>query len=193
MAEQPAKSGRRSGRRPRLSLDDWTGAGLRLLVSEGRSAVKISRLCDDLGVTKGSFYWHFSDIDDLMKAIATRYTSQDNDAARGLTSLEELPVDERLARMGAMLVDERAWEAEVAVREWARSDPQVAESVRALDQRIMAVVRNCFLELGFDEDEAELRAGTLVYAGIGFLYGRDSLPSPTATQIQELLKILVRR
>jgi len=176
-----------------LSLDDWTEAGLRLLVSEGRSAVKISRLCDDLGVTKGSFYWHFSDIDDLMKAIATRYTSQDNDAARGLTSLEELPVDERLARMGAMLVDERAWEAEVAVREWARSDPQVAESVRALDQRILAVVRNCFLELGFDEEEAELRAGTLVYAGIGFLYGRDSLPSPTATQIQELLKILVRR
>lgn len=193
MAEQPARSGRRSGRRPRLSLDDWTEAGLRLLVSEGRSAVKISRLCDDLGVTKGSFYWHFSDIDDLMKAIATRYTSQDNDAARGLTSLEELPVDERLAHMGAMLVDERAWEAEVAVREWARSDPQVAESVRALDQRIMAVVLNCFLELGFDEEEAELRAGTLVYAGIGFLYGRDSLPSPTATQIQELLKILVRR
>lgn len=193
MAEQPARSGRRSGRRPRLSLDDWTEAGLRLLVSEGRSAVKISRLCDDLGVTKGSFYWHFSDIDDLMKAIATRYTSQDNDAARGLTSLEKLPVDERLAHMGAVLVDERAWEAEVAVREWARTDPQVAGSVRALDRRIMAVVRNCFLELGFDEEEAELRAGTLVYAGIGFLYGRDSLPSPTATQIQELLKILVRR
>lgn len=192
MAEQPAKTGRRGGRKPRLSLDDWTEAGLQLLVSEGRGAVKISRLCDELGVTKGSFYWHFSDIDDLMKAIATRYTSQDNDAARGLTNLEELPVHERLARMGAMLVDARAWEAEVAVREWARSDPQVAESVRALDQRIMSVVRNCFLELGFDDDEAELRAGTLVYAGIGFLYGRDSLPSPTVEQIQKLLAILVR-
>ncbi|MEU5840941.1 TetR/AcrR family transcriptional regulator [Rhodococcus sp. NPDC047139] len=193
MPDQQPQSGRRPGRRPRLSLDDWTAAGLHLLVSEGRGAVKISRLCDELGVTKGSFYWHFSDIDDLMKAIATRYTSQDNDAARGLTSLEELPVDERLARMGAMLVDERAWEAEVAVREWARSDPQVAESVRALDRRIMSVVENCFLELGFDRSESELRAGTLVYAGIGFLYGRDSLPSPTAEQIQELLKILVRR
>lgn len=192
MAQQPAKNSRRPGGRPRLSLDDWTAAGLQLLVTEGRSAVKISRLCDELGVTKGSFYWHFSDIDDLMKAIATRYTSLDNDAARGLTSLEELPVRERLARMGTMLVDDRAWEAEVAVREWARTDPQVAESVRALDQRIMTVVENAFLELGFDEASARVRAGTLVYAGIGYVYGRDSLPSPTVEQIQELLSILVR-
>ncbi|WP_407445641.1 TetR/AcrR family transcriptional regulator [Rhodococcus sp. (in: high G+C Gram-positive bacteria)] len=193
MAQQPTKDGSRSGRRPRLSLDDWTAAGLQLLVTEGRNAVKISRLCDELGVTKGSFYWHFTDIDDLMKAIATRYTSQDNDAARGLTSVEELPVRERLTRMGTMLVDDRAWEAEVAVREWARSDPQVAESVRALDQRIMTVVENAFLELGFDKDEARVRAGTLVYAGIGFVYGRDGLPSPTVEQIQALLTILVRK
>jgi len=193
VVQRAAKSDTPSGRRPRLSLDDWTAAGLQLLVTEGRNAVKISRLCDDLGVTKGSFYWHFTDIDDLMKAIATRYTSQDNDAARGLTSVEELPVRERLARMGTMLVDDRAWEAEVAVREWARSDPQVAESVRALDQRIMTVVENAFLELGFDEDEARIRGGTLVYAGIGFVYGRDNLPSPTVEQIQALLSILVRK
>lgn len=193
MVEPPAKNGRRTVRRPRLSFDDWTEAGLRLLVSEGRSAVKIARLCDELGVTKGSFYWHFSDVDDLMKAIATRYTSQDNDSARGLTSLEELPVHERLERMAAMLVDDRAWAAEVAVRDWARTDSQVAESVRALDQRIMSGIETAFRDLGFDEDEARVRAGTLVYAGIGFLYGRDNLTTPTADDIQELVAILVRR
>lgn len=113
-----------------------------------------------------------------------------DDAARGLTNLEELPVRERLARMGTMLVDDRAWAAETAVREWARSDPKIAESVRALDQRIMAVVENAFRELGFDERAARVRAGTLVYAGIGFVYGRDSLPTPTVDEIQELLAVL---
>ncbi|WP_346764603.1 TetR/AcrR family transcriptional regulator [Rhodococcus sp. HNM0569] len=179
--------------RQRLTFDDWTEAGLTLLVTEGVGAVKISRLCDDLGVTKGSFYWHFSDIDDLMKAIATRYTSQDNDAARGLTSLEDLPARERLARMATMLVDDRAWSAEAAVRDWARTDPTVADSIRALDQRIMAVVEKAFGELGFDDEQARLRAGALVYAGIGFVYGRDSLPSPTVAEIQQVIEILSRR
>lgn len=190
VARQSSETGRPAERRKRLSLEDWTEAGLQLLVTEGIAAVKISRLCKELGVTKGSFYWHFDDIDELMKAIATRYASQENDAARGLTNLEELPVRERLARMGTMLVDDRAWAAETAVREWARSDPKIAESVRALDQRIMAVVENAFRELGFDERAARVRAGTLVYAGIGFVYGRDSLPTPTVDEIQELLAVL---
>ncbi|MGX6510644.1 TetR/AcrR family transcriptional regulator [Rhodococcus sp. SJ-2] len=187
-----AKKTRDSPRRPRLSLDDWTEAGLQLLVTEGRAAVKISRLCDQLGVTKGSFYWHFADIDELMHAIATRYCSHDNDAARGLTTVEEMPVRERLAHMATMLVDDRSWAAETAVRDWARSDPQVAESVRALDQRIMAVVENAFLELGFDDAGARIRAGTLVYAGIGFVYGRDNLRTPTVDEIQNLLAVLTR-
>jgi AcrR family transcriptional regulator len=189
VAQQSAKNASGSGRRRRLSLEDWTEAGLQLLVTEGRGAVKISRLCAELGVTKGSFYWHFSDIDELMNAIATRYCSHDNDAARGLSSIEELPVRERLARMATMLVDDRAWAAEAAVRDWARTDPRVARSVRDL----MAAVEKSFRELGFDADEARVRAGTLVYAGIGFVYGRDSLTSPTVDEIQELLAILTRR
>lgn len=193
MAQQSAKNASGSGRRRRLSLEDWTEAGLQLLVTEGLGAVKISRLCTELGVTKGSFYWHFSDIDELMNAIATRYCSHDNDAARGLSSIEELPVRERLARMATMLVDDRAWAAEAAVRDWARTDPRVAQSVRDLDQRIMAAVEKSFRELGFDTDEARVRAGTLVYAGIGFVYGRDSLTTPTVDEIQKLLTILTRQ
>jgi hypothetical protein len=43
----------------RLGLDDWIQAGYALLAEEGIQAIKIDRLCDRLGVTKGSFYWHF--------------------------------------------------------------------------------------------------------------------------------------
>lgn len=68
----------------------------------------------------------------------------------------------------------------------------MAKSVRALDQRIMSVVENAFRELGFDDREARIRAGTLVYAGIGFVYGRDNLTTPTADEIQDLVAILTR-
>jgi AcrR family transcriptional regulator len=45
----------------RLSVDDWIRGGFAILAEEGIKALKIERLCRRLGVTKGSFYWHFTD------------------------------------------------------------------------------------------------------------------------------------
>ena len=47
---------------PRLSVDDWLQAGYTLIAEDGLQALKIDRLCAGLGVTKGSFYWHFPDM-----------------------------------------------------------------------------------------------------------------------------------
>jgi AcrR family transcriptional regulator len=46
----------------RLTIDDWVQAGFAILAQEGMTALKIDRLCSRLTVTKGSFYWHFTDI-----------------------------------------------------------------------------------------------------------------------------------
>ena len=177
----------------RLSAEDWARAGLDLLMTEGRAAVKISRLCADFGVTKGSFYWHFADFDALMAAIARLYFSREMDAARGLVTMEEMPPGTRLEKMSAMLVESRAWEGEAAIREWARADATVAAAVGELDKRILAVVHDAFVELGFTEEEARIRAGVLVYAGIGFVYGRSALPVPTVEEIHRVLRLLTRR
>jgi len=45
-----------------LSVDDWIQAGFAILAAEGIKALKIDRLCRHLAVTKGSFYWHFTDM-----------------------------------------------------------------------------------------------------------------------------------
>lgn len=182
-----------TARTGRLSADDWARAGLDLLMTEGRSAVKISRLCADFGVTKGSFYWHFNDFDALMTAVARLYFSQEMDVARGLVSMEEMPPDQRLETMSAMLVESRAWEGEAAIREWARADETVAEAVGELDRRILRVVHDAFAELGFSEREARIRSGVLVYAGIGFVYGRSALPVPSVEEIHDVLALLLRR
>lgn len=182
-----------TARTGRLSADDWARAGLDLLMTEGRSAVKISRLCADFGVTKGSFYWHFNDFDALMTAVARLYFSQEMDVARGLVSIEEMPPDQRLETMSAMLVESRAWEGEAAIREWARADETVAEAVGELDRRILRVVHDAFAELGFSEREARIRSGVLVYAGIGFVYGRSALPVPSVEEIHDVLALLLRR
>ena len=45
----------------RLSVDDWVQEGFRVLAEDGVKALTLGHLCTRLGVTKGSFYWHFSD------------------------------------------------------------------------------------------------------------------------------------
>jgi AcrR family transcriptional regulator len=46
----------------RLSVDDWVQEGFRVLAEDGVKALTLGNLCTRLGVTKGSFYWHFSDM-----------------------------------------------------------------------------------------------------------------------------------
>ncbi len=174
----------------RLSVDDWTAAALNLLVEQGVAGVKISTLCERLSVTKGSFYWHFADLRALMTATADRWCGRQNDAVRGLDDLENLPPGQRLGVMSRMLLQEGSWTVERAIRDWARTNTQVAESVRALDQRIFDAVESTMRQLGFDEQDARLRAGVMVYAGVGFIHARGNLPAPDAEDIDRLIAMV---
>ncbi|WP_084479098.1 TetR/AcrR family transcriptional regulator [Nocardia jejuensis] len=192
--QRGAKSGSRSGRGrgPRLSFDDWVDGALELLASEGAPAVRIPRLCEALGVTKGSFYWHFDDIDQLEEAMADRWSATQARVIANLATVDSMPIEQRIAAMGAMLV-ERNWLVEATVREWSRTRPRVEKAVRELDQRIFETIQGALSELGFDEETARLRAGAMVYLGIGFIHGRGSLPIPTETEVNAVIDILTRR
>lgn len=174
----------------RLRADDWVERGLALLMAEGLGAIKISRLCRDLGVTKGSFYWHFADVDALMAAIADRWCTQTREELSQLQDLQGLPPLERIRLMGLRLVDDASEHVERALREWAVHDPDVAEVLRETEKFIFEVVQNALLELGYDAAAARLRAGLLVYAGIGFAYGQQALPKPTAEDINDLVAFI---
>lgn len=171
-------------------MQDWLAAALDLLIREGVSEVKISRLCEELHVTKGSFYWHFEDINALMNALANHWKTSQVEAMRNLADIEHIPAEKRLEQMAGMLV-ERDYSVEAAIREWALRNEQVAESVRDLDRRIFDLVREALIELELSEEDARLRAGLLVYAGIGFIHGRTSLPTPTSDDIHALFAIVV--
>lgn len=177
-------------RAPRLGVDDWTARGLALLTQEGVGAIKISRLCSDLGVTKGSFYWHFQDLESFMSAVAQRWCAETGEALRGLVELDRLPPLERIRAMALRLVDDEWWSVERALREWAHSDPDVAAVIVESDRFVFGLVQSALEELGHSADAARLRAGLLVYAGIGFAHGQQSLPRPTEDDIDDLVAFL---
>ncbi|MEV5647984.1 TetR/AcrR family transcriptional regulator [Nocardia sp. NPDC052254] len=176
----------------RLSYEDWVNGALDLLAREGVTAIRIPRLCQDLGVTKGSFYWHFDDLEQLMAAMADRWGEMQAEAVRALADLDSIPVEARIEKMAAMLVDPRHWMVEASVREWSRTDATVADAVRALDQRVFRTVQTIMLDLGFDPVQARQRAGAMVYLGIGLIHGRDNLPTPTPEEVQGVVDLLIR-
>jgi AcrR family transcriptional regulator len=182
-------TGRSVKSRP-LSAEDWTARALELLMDEGVGAVKISRLCSDLGVTKGSFYWRFEDLESLKEAIAEKWCSDSRRALGNLAGLAALAPLERLRAMTLGLIDDRAWSVQRALRDWARTDEQVAATIAQSDTFMLEAVQQAIEELGSTPERARLRAGLLVYAGIGFAHGQSGLPKPEVSDIDDLIDFL---
>ncbi|WIM88589.1 TetR/AcrR family transcriptional regulator [Candidatus Mycobacterium wuenschmannii] len=176
----------------RLSVDDWVQEGFRVMAEDGVKSLTLGHLCTRLGVTKGSFYWHFSDMTAYRTALIDTWAVV-RDEDRSFDDLVSLPPRERLSRMMTSLVGPRHWMLERAMREWARSEPTVAAAVRASDHSVVAAVRQAFIDAGFEHDDAEMRATATFAAGIGFLHLSGSRPSPLAAgRREQFLDVMLR-
>ncbi len=70
-------SAARAGERGRLSAADWEIAALEMIGEQGVAAVAVEALAKRLGVTKGSFYWHFASREALIQATLERWEEND--------------------------------------------------------------------------------------------------------------------
>jgi AcrR family transcriptional regulator len=192
LASPPEPASPRAAR-ARLTVEDWVDAGFALIAGEGLRAVKIDRLCARLGVTKGSFYWHFEDLGAYLDALADAWGRAQRRSRAALRSLRPLPPSERLTGMMRHLTAPRQWTLERAVREWARADTAVAAQVRAADRSVFREVRAAFLDAGFDAREADVRARAAFAAGIGFIHLATSPPGARdAAEHERFLQIMLQ-
>lgn len=171
----------------RLSVDDWTARALALLLEEGPPAVTVQRLCTDLGVTKGSYYWHFADRQALTTAMAERWVRESRETMTGLEEVQQLPPADRLRAITLRLLDPRTYAVERSLRTWARGEPSVASVIAEGDVWIVALVGSTLLELGLPAEDARMRAGLLHFAAIGFAHGEAGLPQPTEADVDRLV------
>ncbi len=154
----------------RLSVEDWLQAGYTLLAEDGVRALKVERLCHQAGVTRGSFYWHFDDIDSYRAALVESWNRFLEEDRRSLAELDALPPRERLSVMMTALTSPQHWMLERAMREWARTDPTAAANVHAADRRLLHSVIKAYSDYGFGPADAKLRAELTFAAGIGLLH-----------------------
>ena len=93
--------------------------------------MRVEVLARRLGVTKGGFYWHFDDRRELLDAILDRW--EETSVSEVIERVEAGGGDarERLRRLFAIAASSRAFlRADLAVRDWSRREPRVAERLR---------------------------------------------------------------
>ena len=142
-------------RTPRSS---WIEEGLRALAASGPDGVRIELLAQALGVTRGGFYWHFDDRRALLEEILDAWERASVDEVIARVESEEGDARAKLRRLSALAASgDEPLRTDLAVRDWARREPAVAERLRRVDNRRMEYVRSLFGAFCPDEDEVEAR------------------------------------
>ena len=148
--------------RTSLTPDSWVEAATTVLVDQGIDHVRVDVLAGQLGVTRGSFYWHFRDREDLLRRVLQTWSER---ATEQLTRrLERASADPREQLRDVISLPfrgraaARAARIELALRAWARRDDMARRAVDAADAARIGYHTQIFTALGFAADEAGLRA-----------------------------------
>jgi len=171
-------------------------AALGTLARDGAAALRVEPLAKKLGVTKGSFYWHFEGRVELLKAILDdwrqRMTSDVNSRAERSANTVESALQYLLGLIRRPRPTRRG-AIERSVREWARTDPLTRASVVEVDQMRLAFFEALFRRHGLPDREAQLRA----YAAYALMMGDSilketiELPCPPEDYVGLIVRLLL--
>lgn len=168
-----------------LTADDWIKEGLKALAKSGFTALKADPLAKAMGVSRGSFYWHFDDLGAFHAAVLKRWREI---AAEQIIADVEAGGDEPLEALlrrsfGARLDLERA------VRNWAAFDAAAQGAVRAIDRRRIDYIATLLTMRGLAPAMAQARAQILYWIFLGFALSGTPV---SAARLQNLLDEILR-
>ena len=149
-----------------LDRDAWLKKALDILFAHGISQVKIEVIARKLKLTKGSFYWHFRNRDDLLRSMVEWWRENQLRFISGLTHSHADPQGIIRAVITFTQHTEDS-NHDIAMREFARFNKQAARAVAEVDQLRVSYLSEMFLAAGFDAIEASLRARTLYFYQVG--------------------------
>jgi AcrR family transcriptional regulator len=174
-----------------LSAKDWLDQGLKTLARSGFTALKAEPLAKAMGVSRGSFYWHFADIGAFHAAILKYW--REVAAEQIIANIEgasdhdnPIAVLVRQAFGGRLALEN-------AVRSWATHDPVARSAVQAIDRRRLGYMEGLLRTSGHSPDVARARAQILYWAFLGFASSDKPLPEARRVDVlDELVRMAAR-
>lgn len=154
--------------KPRLTSDDWAAAALDVIAEQGLSAVAVEPLARRLGVTKGSFYWHFPSREALLVATLERWEATEQDTVFGQLEAVSDP-RARLRALFQLVAHELKSHIIYSELLKALDHPVVKPVLGRVSQRRMDYLTASFRQAGLTRLEAQHRARLAYAAYVGFL------------------------
>lgn len=159
-----------NGRRAPLGREAWLRAARDALIRDGIQGVEIGKLARRLKVTRGGFYWFFDGRRQLLDELLADWERTNNAAFLQFMEGTLASGADEFRTLADAWITERdyspAWDA--AMRDWARVSPKVANAVHRVDESRVAVLKKIFLHMGYDDEEAFVRARVAYFHQVGY-------------------------
>ena len=180
-------------KKSRLSREDWLQATLKLLQHRGIESVKIVVIAERMGVTSGSFYWHFKNLRDLLDSLLEFWERELTDVMMESAKAFSGPPEDRILNLMLQVIEEDAAVYDHSIAVWARNDP----SARAVFERTLHKRFDfsawMFKQCGFSDRQAAIR-GRLMVAYLMGESATDLKSDPKwKAAIREKYKVLTNR
>jgi AcrR family transcriptional regulator len=174
----------------KLGRQDWLNIGIQALVEKGVETVRVEPLAKLLNVTRGSFYWHFKNRDDLLEEILREWEARNTKSIiEQIEGLNSSPVAKLLSLLEIAAEDDNLLEK--AVRVWSVNDARAAVAIARVDEQRLDYLQNLFLQLGFSELDSKVRAQIAYSVRLGwFVMASSSYASERLKEIRLVHAIL---
>lgn len=163
-----AQTATKKKERSTLSAGDWEQQALEMIAEQGIRAVSVESLARRMGVTKGSFYWHFPNRDALLEQSLQRWEKHDETnlhAALGAITDPRDRLRSFFRRTGQEKLTHNVYSALCS----AADHPKVEPLLERVAERRMRHIETAFEEIGFESAEAAHRARLTYSTYLGFL------------------------
>lgn len=164
-------------RNQRLSADDWAQAALDMIAEQGVAAVAVEPLARRLGVTKGSFYWHFPSRDALLQAALERWELVEEKDVFGILEVVPDPT-QRLRQLFLIAAHEITPHVIYSELLKALDHPMVRPVIDRISRRRLDYLVKAFQQAGLEGAAAQHRARLAYAAYVGFLQLNMHLQQP---------------
>lgn len=177
-----------------LTAEDWQEAALNVIAHQGVAAVAVEPLARDLGVTKGSFYWHFTNRMDLVKQSLKRWRLGDKKLIEETILIIKNPKERLLAwfKLSAEPIQTHLIYSTLLAD---RSHALISKILKEITLERLGHLQSSYKELGYDNAQAKSQSLLAYSVYVGFLHMSKTLYGslPDSKQAESYAKFVAKQ
>lgn len=160
----------------RVTRQQWIDAAVRAIARGGVASVAVDALAKEFGITRGSFYWHFADRDELLRAALDMWQRAGTDDIIAALEAIDDPRQRLLALFTTAVGADGVEGFEVALAADA-SHPLVAPVLARVTDGRLDYLTSVFRQAGRDPATARRQAVTAYAIYVGWIHLRHTNPT----------------